>query len=443
MRQQLPTLLKHLAKIPDPRDPKKTKYKITLLMLYGILVFVFQYSSRRAANTAITRPVFENNLRRLFPQLETLPHADTLFRLLRDIDVNQIEQAHVALVNHLIRGKKFKRYLINNSYPIAIDGSQKIAFSILWDEHLLQRKSGGTVDPDSGEDQEYQYYVYVLEASLSFRNGMVIPMMSEFLDYQQGDGEKSKQDCEQRAFHRLAERIKKAFPRLAIMLLLDGLYPNGPIIERCRTYNWDFMIVLKSGSLSSVWDEYKSLLILVKENQHRRNWGDRKQCFQWVNNIPYEYGANGKEHIDIHVVVCQEEWDEVDDKTEGFVTKKMRHAWISSRPINHLNVHARCNLGARYRWGIEAGFLVEKHQGYSYEHAFAKNWNAMKGYHYLMRLAHLFNTLARFSSELAGLFKQYGVRGAIGFIRETLTGPWLDPQKIERQLKKPFRLRLV
>ena len=227
------------------------------------------------------------------------------------------------------------------------------------------------------------------------------------------------------------------------MLLLDGLYPNGPIMQHCHDYNWDFMIVLKSGSLSSVWEEYKSLLILVKENQHRRNWGDRKQSFQWVNNIPYEYGANGKERIDIHVVVCQEQWQEVDRKTGNIIAKTMQHAWISSRPINDLNVHARCNLGARYRWGIEAGFLVEKHQGYSYEHAFAKNWNAMKGYHYLMRLAHLFNTLARFSSELAGLFAQCGVRDAIGFIRNTLTGPWLDPQEIEHQLKKPFRLRLI
>jgi hypothetical protein len=360
-----------------------------------------------------------------------------------DIDVSQIEQAHVALMDRLIRNKKFKRYLINNCYPIAFDGSQKIAFAVLWDEHLLQRKSGGTVDPDSGEEQDYQYYVYVLEASLSFRNGMVIPLMSEFLDYQQGDGEKSKQDCEQKPFHRLAERIKKSFPRLPIMLLLAGLYPNGPIMERCRAYNWDFMIVLKGGSLPSVWEEFKSLRLLEEANQRQRNWGDREQSFQWVNHIRYDYGANEKNHINIHVVVCHEQWQEVDGKTGNFVTKKMRHAWISSRPINHLNVHTRCNQGARYRWGIEAGFLVEKHQGYSYEHAFAKNWNAMKGYHYLMRLAHLINTLARFSSELAGLFKQYGVRGAIRFIRETLTGPWLDPQEVEQQLKKPFRLRLV
>ena len=60
-------------------------------MLYGILAFVFQYTSRRQANAEMTRPMFEQNLRALFPELETLPHADTLFRLLSKIDVDQIE----------------------------------------------------------------------------------------------------------------------------------------------------------------------------------------------------------------------------------------------------------------------------------------------------------------------------------------------------------------
>ena len=174
------------------------------------------------------------------------------------------------------------------------------------------------------------------------------------------------------------------------------------------------MIVLKAGSLPSVWEEFESLLLLEKDNRHQQKWGDREQSFQWINHIRYDYGANGKNHIDMHVVVCHEEWEAIDDKIGEIVSKTMRHAWISSRPLNHLNVHARCNLGARYRWGIEAGFLVVKHQGYSYEHLFPKNLNAMMGYHYLMRLAHLFNTLARFSSELARLYKQYGVRDAIG-----------------------------
>jgi len=126
MRQMLPVLLKRFAKINDPRNPKKLKHRLTVLMIYGILVFVFQTSSRRAANREITRPMFEQNLRALFPQLDKLPHADTLFRLLCHIEVSQIEQAHIELVNRLIRNKKFTRYLINNCYPIGIDGTQKI-----------------------------------------------------------------------------------------------------------------------------------------------------------------------------------------------------------------------------------------------------------------------------------------------------------------------------
>jgi len=443
MRQMLPVLLKRFSKIADPRNPNKLKHRLTVLMIYGILVFVFQYSSRRAANREITQPMFEHNLRALFAQLDSLPHADTLFGLLCRIEVSQIEQAHIERVNRLIRNKKFTRYLINNCYPIGIDGTQKIAFSTLWDEHLLQRRNGPKVDPDSEQEQDYQYYVYVLEASLCFQHAMVIPLMSEFLEYQPGDDQQSKQDCETKAFHRLAARIKKAFPRLPIVLLLDGLYPNGPVMARCRQYHWDFMIVLKNGSLPTVWQEYHSLVHYQQENQKHQHWGDRRQHFQWVNQIRYTFGANDKNHLDMHVVVCIEQWEEVDPKTAQIVTKEQKHAWISSRPLSRLNVHTRCNLAARYRWGIEEAFLVEKHHGYSYQHAFAKNWNAMKGYHYLMRLAHLLNTLARFSKNLAKLFGELGVQATIEFIRNTLTGPWLNVHELEQRLDQPFRLRLL
>jgi len=77
-RSKLPILLRQLAKIPDPRNPKKIKHKLTLLMIYGILTFVFQMASRREANREMTRPVFMENLMNLFPELEDLPHHNTL-----------------------------------------------------------------------------------------------------------------------------------------------------------------------------------------------------------------------------------------------------------------------------------------------------------------------------------------------------------------------------
>ncbi len=62
-------------------------------MIYGVLIFVLQMSSRREANRELTRPMFKENLRLLFPELEDLPHQDTLMRLLDRIEVDQIEAA--------------------------------------------------------------------------------------------------------------------------------------------------------------------------------------------------------------------------------------------------------------------------------------------------------------------------------------------------------------
>jgi hypothetical protein len=85
---------------------------------------------------------------------------------------------------------------------------------------------------------------------------------------------------------------------------------------------------------------------------------------------------------------------------------------------------------------------VEKHHGYQYEHCYSYDWNAMKGYHYLMQLGHLFNILARYSSELAKIVKETGVRGLIRFVRETIANPWLDGAWISGKLAVPYQLRL-
>jgi len=384
-RSKLPILLRRLSKIEDPRAPKKVKHKHTVLMIYGILTFVFHIASRREANREMTRPVFMENLKLLFPELEDIPHNDTLMRLLARIDVEKIEGTLIELVRNLIRSKKFARYLIDKRYPIAIDGTQKCVRDTLWAEQCLKREVG------KGEEKKTQYYVYVLEASLAFADGMTIPVMSEILSYTQGDIDNNKQDCEQKAFKRLAGRLKQEFGHLPIMVLLDGLYPNRPIMELCGKNKWDYMMVLQDKSLKSAWEEYEGLKKLETDNYFFMTWGNRKQKFEWVNHIDYYYGPKeGKKQI-IHVVVCEEEWEEMAKDSVEIETKKSRHAWISNKPLGKWNVHKRCNLGARHRWNIESSILVEKHHGYHYEHLFSYNWNAMKGYHYLMRLGHLIN----------------------------------------------------
>lgn len=437
LADQLPSLLERLSRIPDPRNPKKISHQLTMVMLLGILSFVFQMSSRREANRRMSLPMFRDNLKALLPNLdlESLPHQDTLKRLLENMeDVGEIEQAHLGLVERLIRMKRFKRYLVKNRYPIAIDGTQKWARSWSWSDEALERHVG------SGEQKKSQFYVYVLEATLSLPNGMVIPLMSEFLAVSEGDLATSKQDCEQKAFQRLAQRLKKRFPRLAILVLLDGLYPNGPMMKLCRDYRWQFMIVLQDLSLPTVWEEFRGLHKLQSENHRQQLWGDRRQDFTWVNEIEYTYGS--RQRLTLHVVVCDETWEEVGSSGE---TEKhsSRHAWVSSEPLKPKDLHQRCNLTARRRWGIEANILVEKHHGYCYEHCFAHDWNAMKGYHYLMHLGHLINILARYSLSLQETIRTLGVRGYLEFLRETVAGPWLEPEQVRARLSQPFQIRLI
>ncbi len=437
LKVNLPVLLKRLSQIPDPRNPKKIKFKLTVLTLYGILCFVYNMASRREANRKMTAPIIMENLKLLFPELDDIPHNDTLKRLLAQIDVNQIEDAHVQMIKEWMRKKKFRRYLINGHYPIAIDGTQKFRRNYQWSEECLERKINGK----KGDEPRKQYYVYVLEASLAFQNGLTIPIMSEILSYKEGDTDTKKQDCEIKAFKRLAKRLKEKFLKHRITLLLDGLYPNGPIMDICRNNHWGFMIVFKDDNLPSVWEEYEGLLKLSSENKYKMNWGSRKQSFTWVNEIDY-YFDKGKKVV-VHVVICVEEWEELDKASGQILSKTSKHAWISSTALNKKNLHERCNLAARHRWNIENEILVEKHNGYSYEHCFSYDWNAMKGYHYLMRLGHALNVMALYSERLKKDVREKTMKGLVAFVRETLMFSLLDVSFVETYITARYQIRLI
>lgn len=143
----------------------------------------------------------------------------------------------------------------------------------------------------------------------------------------------------------------------------------------------------------------------------------------------------------MNVVVCEESWQEL-DSTGEIITKQSRHAWLSSRALTKNNVHNYCNLEARFRWSLENNFLVENHQGYGYEHTYSYDWQAMKGYHHLMRLARLLNNVVMRGVEIVNWVKEKGIRGLIHFLRQALSGALLDHAAINALHGKKFQQRL-
>jgi hypothetical protein len=434
--RMLSDLLPKLSRIEDPRRGK-IKHKMLVLLIYGIMMSMYQIGSRRMANRTISRPVFFENLKAMFPELETIPHADTLDRLLEKLEVSQIQECMIELLQNLIRSKKFKNFLHKKRFLIAVDGTQKFSRNYQWATECLERHIG--------EKRIPQYYCYILEAVLILDNGIVLPVMSEFMENTEDrTTEESKQDCERKGFYRMAWKLKKIFRCTKLSIVADGLYACGPVITMCRKYGWDYMIVLKEDGIPTIWKEALALMKINPEDRQKCHWGNREQIYTWANGVEYEYiTEKGKRKEILNIVICYESWDEEHSRSSGIIEKKQtRYAWLSSQEINHKNVFYRCTKIGRYRWKIENNILTEKHQGYEYEHCFSYSWNAMKGFHYLMKIGHLLNVLALNSELLASKVKELGIRGFIKYLTLACEGSKLDKDKIKEARERKFMWKL-
>ena len=87
--------------------------------------------------------------------------------------------------------------------------------------------------------------------------------------------------------------------------------------------------------------------------------------------------------------------------------------------------------------------LKEKRQGYHYEHIFSHDFDAMRGYHYLMHIARMLNEMAFHSVSLTEHVKTVGFRDFIKDFKEAMINTGLDKEMLIGISKSPGRLRLV
>lgn len=434
-RSMFPSLLSQFSKLPDYRNPSRIDHKITVLMMFGLLAFVFRLQSRREMNRELTGPVIFEHVKKLFPEIDSIPHADTLARLLEHLDPKRIEVIHIGLIRELIRKKKFRKMLVAGCIPVTIDGAQKLyRQGLRQDERWLER----TVGKD--ETKHKQQYVYVLEANLTFKNGLTIPLMSEYLyrEHNKLEEAETKQDCEVTAAERLIERLKKYFPRQKFFIFADGIFATQTIMDILDKNNWKYMIRLPKDKLTDfakiLHAEKENRIMLVEQPYYR----ERLQSFFWKNNITYGYDYQ----LRINLIACFEEYEVVNPETAEIEKHFSEHAWISSVPASVANVHELTNLGARKSWLIEHSFNVEKHQGYHYKHAFSYEWHAMQGFHYLMRLGHAINAISEFSKTIKTFVKERGCAATLKIIKDTLSAPWLALEWYSQQRSKSPEIRL-
>jgi hypothetical protein len=278
-----------------------------------------------------------------------------------------LDRLRRAMVQRLIRMKALDDGRLFGHLLVVLDGTGQLYFRQKHCEHCLTK----TVDGKT------QYYHHVLEAKLVTPAGLALSIGSEFIE--NTDPQATKQDCELKAFARLAPRLKKDFPQLLLCLCMDGLYANGTALDLCRHNGWKYFITFKEGSLPAVWKEYQTLVELCPQNRktHTTDEGLR-QTFAWVEDLEYQDDQGRRQRF--NAFQCHEQ----DGPERGFF------AWLTNFTIRPENVVALGNRGARCRWKIEnEGFNIQKNGGFNLEHAYSTSERQNKNFYVLLQIAHM------------------------------------------------------
>lgn len=248
----------------------------------------------------------------------------------------------------------------------------------------------------------------VLEARLVTSNGFSLSVATEWIENIESGYE--KQDCELKAFRRLSEKIKNTFPQLSICIVVDGLYANTALFDRCRQLNWPYIVTFKKGNLPSVWTEIDSLIPITKDNTGQKNSKDKKttEDYIWINNIAYE------DHT-LNWVKCKEQ-KTPNPKNKTGIT---HFVYLSSFEISEKN-HLEIVEAGRLRQKIEnEGFNTQKNLGYKMTHKYSRvSPLASKNYFQSLQIAHMIVSIV----ELCSTIKEIRKKMTLKFLWECLIG---------------------
>lgn len=417
-----PDLLSYLEALPEPRRKNAVTYTLPTLFWVGVLLFMLKLETRRQLDYAFNTKHFCKNLEVFTKQpLPRMVSNDTLAYFMKLPTAEAIlRQIRHWLIHQLLRRKSLAKYRLAGYYLIAIDGTGYAAFERRHCPYcLLKRKQGKVI----------YYYHAVLDAKLVTPNGFALSMETEFIENRPGA---KRQDCELKAFYRLAPRLAQAYPQLRICLLMDALYANEKVLDLCARYNWRCLITFKRGSLPETYREYQVLkkrcLAQGAAFNHKREY----QVCRWVTDLNYKF----KDRHYLNAFECV--------ATNQKTRKKTRYLWLTNMGVNQYNICSLVNQGGRLRWKAEnEGFNTQKNGGYNLEHAYSYNYVAMKNFYLLMQIAHLFNQLVEKSNLLTDTIRKSlgSIRNIARQLLEELRTSLFEPHEIETALAQRFQIR--
>jgi hypothetical protein len=427
MHHYCPTLRADFSNLPDNRN--RREYGVDDLSLAATSMFIFKEGSRNAYNNDRNETVFAKNYQSVFGSV--LPHMDTVEDYFRQLPDGLLESnVKQKLVSSLIRNKIFSSGKFQGYYVVAVDATGIASFSEPHCDCCLSKtyKSGKT-----------SYFHNVLEAKLLTPSGFSVSLATEWIS-NEGKAGYQKQDCEQEAFKRLSIQLKKAFPRLPIIIVADGLYPTAPFFNICIQNGWKFIVTLQDGSLTTLqedicWEKrfnmgFQREVILTDKNSRTTR---KYYCLKGLNY----------QGIALSWVECSEStrWPKSNQE------KRQRFVHLTNLSVDGDLCIGVSNNG-RLRQKIEnEGFNCQKNQGFALEHKYSRvSFLAMKNYYQCLQIAHLIIQLVEASHTFQAMLNQDS-KTTVKYLWKRLLSYLLEKRVIPKELivllEKPYQIRLI
>jgi hypothetical protein len=400
------------------------EYNARFLCWWGLLLFGLGLGSRRSADNDLRdlESAILHNLNLLAgTKQKSLPVTKTLDHFIGHVGSAPFAQLLHQHTHRLIRMKALDDFRFHGDFIAAVDGTGYLSFSHHHcSQCLTQKHSSGAIS----------YLHPVLEAKLLTPSGLALSLASEFIQNPPGrtatDYQEQKQDCELKAFDRLAATLKDSFPQLRLCLSFDSLYGCGRAFAVCQKYHWHFVVTFKEGRTPELWREFQALLKLTPQQKLATTLPDKtRRLYRWVEQLPYI--DSEKRSWTLGAILCEE---------TAPTGEKTIFAWLTNLAVNRDSVIAIADQVGRLRQKIEnEGFNVQKNSGLNLEHVFSQNWDHAKAYYYLLQIGHLLMQLLNHNSLHRALAKEYGHNSVLAL--------WGALKKIPQRLLEGFRYYLL
>lgn len=388
INQYFPELISSFNGLTDVRHQSYVKYQMKVIFMVRLLGLMCEIKSMHEMTSELnTNQAVENIAQICNLNLDEIPHCDTINDVFEHVKVEEIERIRKYMITKLIRGKIIEKYKIRDKYyHVIIDGTGLATSRKKYNLNCLVKNK---TDKNGNKYQEYS--TYVLEAKLVVGN-MVFSIGSEFVEninrkiikgcqkikkhkfkikrrnVKNLSRAEYKQDCELKAFKRLAAKIKKEYPKLKILISGDALYASRSVLEICKEYGWKYMIRFKEGAIPTLYEEFSTI---VKDNNE-----SNKANYEYVSKIDY-HGYK------INIIRYTEKKDK----------KNIEFMYMTDLPIENKNIIESIALG-RKRWKIEnEGFNMQKNGTFDIGHLYSKNANAIKVHYLMIQIAHILRQL--------------------------------------------------